>query len=79
MLDQAGDQGQVGAERGGGPQAGYGAGRMKFVRPLYRDLYSWEEKRQLAIDLPPGPQGRDDVRLRGDGGEGSHQAVISVI
>jgi len=25
-------------------------GRMKFVRPLYRDLYAWEEKRQLAID-----------------------------
>ena len=23
---------------------------MKFVRPLYRDLYAWEEKRQLAID-----------------------------
>ena len=25
-------------------------GRMKFVRPLYRDLYSWEEKRQVAVD-----------------------------
>jgi len=25
-------------------------GRMKFVRPLFRDLYAWEEKRQLAID-----------------------------
>ena len=25
-------------------------GRMKFVRPLYRDLYVWEEKRQQAID-----------------------------
>merc|ERR1712066_143688 len=25
-------------------------GRMKFVRPLYRDLYAWEEKRQQAID-----------------------------
>ena len=25
-------------------------GRMKFVRPLYRDLYGWEEKRQQAID-----------------------------
>jgi len=25
-------------------------GRMKFVRPIYRDLYSWEEKRQEAID-----------------------------
>lgn len=25
-------------------------GRMKFVRPLYRDLYAWEEKRQLAVD-----------------------------
>ena len=23
---------------------------MKFVRPLYRDLYGWEEKRQQAID-----------------------------
>ena len=23
---------------------------MKFVRPLYRDLYAWEEKRQQAID-----------------------------
>jgi len=25
-------------------------GRMKFVRPVYRDLYSWEETRQLAVD-----------------------------
>ena len=25
-------------------------GRMKFVRPLYRDLYSWEEKRQTALE-----------------------------
>ena len=25
-------------------------GRMKFVRPLYRDLYAWEEKRQEAVD-----------------------------
>merc|ERR1711953_1288552 len=25
-------------------------GRMKFVRPLYRDLYAWEKKRQQAID-----------------------------
>ena len=25
-------------------------GRMKFVRPLYRDLYAWEDKRQQAID-----------------------------
>ena len=25
-------------------------GRMKFVRPLYRDLYDWPEKRQEAID-----------------------------
>jgi len=25
-------------------------GRMKFVRPLYRDLYAWPEKRQEAID-----------------------------
>ena len=23
---------------------------MKFVRPLYRDLYAWEDKRQQAID-----------------------------
>ena len=23
---------------------------MKFVRPLYRDLYAWEEKGQQAID-----------------------------
>merc|ERR550519_2614745 len=25
-------------------------GRMKFVRPLYRDLYGWEEKRQTAVE-----------------------------
>ena len=25
-------------------------GRWNIVRPLYRDLYDWEEKRQLAID-----------------------------
>ncbi|XP_046356909.2 leukotriene A-4 hydrolase-like isoform X2 [Haliotis rufescens] len=25
-------------------------GRMKFVRPLYRDMYAWEEARQPAID-----------------------------
>jgi len=25
-------------------------GRMKFVRPVYRDLYAWEEKRKLAVD-----------------------------
>uniref|UniRef100_A0A646QDM6 Leukotriene A(4) hydrolase n=1 Tax=Hemiscolopendra marginata TaxID=943146 RepID=A0A646QDM6_9MYRI len=25
-------------------------GRMKFVRPIYRDLYSWEDARQKAID-----------------------------
>lgn len=25
-------------------------GRMKFVRPIYRDLYAWEEARPLAID-----------------------------
>ncbi|XP_046747332.1 leukotriene A-4 hydrolase [Diprion similis] len=25
-------------------------GRMKFVRPIYRDLYAWEEVRQQAID-----------------------------
>ena len=25
-------------------------GRMKFVRPIYRDLYEWEEMRQRAID-----------------------------
>lgn len=25
-------------------------GRMKFVRPLYRDLYAWEDVRQKAID-----------------------------
>ncbi|XP_060075703.1 leukotriene A-4 hydrolase-like [Ylistrum balloti] len=25
-------------------------GRMKFVRPIYRDLYDWEQSRQVAID-----------------------------
>lgn len=25
-------------------------GRMKYVRPLYRDLYNWEEARPKAID-----------------------------
>ncbi|XP_046491533.1 leukotriene A-4 hydrolase [Neodiprion pinetum] len=25
-------------------------GRMKFIRPIYRDLYAWEEVRQQAID-----------------------------
>ncbi|XP_076469755.1 leukotriene A-4 hydrolase-like isoform X1 [Babylonia areolata] len=25
-------------------------GRMKFVRPIYRDLYQWEDARQSAID-----------------------------
>ncbi|KAK2708397.1 leukotriene A-4 hydrolase-like [Artemia franciscana] len=25
-------------------------GRMKFVRPIFRDLYGWEEMRQKAID-----------------------------
>jgi len=25
-------------------------GRMKFVRPIYRDLYNWPEQRQRAID-----------------------------
>lgn len=25
-------------------------GRMKYVRPLYRDLYLWEEARQYALD-----------------------------
>ena len=25
-------------------------GRMKFVRPIYRDLYAWKEMRQMAID-----------------------------
>lgn len=25
-------------------------GRMKYVRPLYRDLYAWEAARQRAID-----------------------------
>lgn len=25
-------------------------GRMKFVRPLYRDLYNWEEAREQAIE-----------------------------
>lgn len=25
-------------------------GRMKYVRPIYRDLYSWEDMRSAAID-----------------------------
>jgi leukotriene-A4 hydrolase len=25
-------------------------GRMKFLRPIYRDLYSWEDKRDIAIE-----------------------------
>ena len=25
-------------------------GRTKFLEPLYKDLYEWEEKRQLALD-----------------------------
>lgn len=25
-------------------------GRMKYVRPIYRDLYAWEAVRQQAID-----------------------------
>lgn len=25
-------------------------GRMKYVRPIYRDLYAWEAVRQKAID-----------------------------
>ncbi|CAG4947648.1 unnamed protein product [Colias eurytheme] len=25
-------------------------GRMKYVRPIYRDLYAWESMRQRAID-----------------------------
>jgi hypothetical protein len=25
-------------------------GRLKFVRPLFRDVYAWEEMRQKAID-----------------------------
>eukprot|EP00088_Acartia_fossae_P057827 TRINITY_DN674_c0_g1_i2.p1 TRINITY_DN674_c0_g1~~TRINITY_DN674_c0_g1_i2.p1 ORF type:complete len:613 (+),score=141.73 TRINITY_DN674_c0_g1_i2:42-1880(+) len=25
-------------------------GRMKYVRPIYRDLYAWQEKRQVALD-----------------------------
>ncbi|KAK2145631.1 hypothetical protein LSH36_668g01034 [Paralvinella palmiformis] len=25
-------------------------GRMKFVRPIYRDLYLWEKSRQMALD-----------------------------
>jgi len=25
-------------------------GRMKFLRPLYRDLYGWEAERQVALD-----------------------------
>ena len=24
-------------------------GRMKFVRPLYKDLFGWEEQRELAV------------------------------
>ena len=24
-------------------------GRMKFVRPIYRDLYAWEEQRKVNI------------------------------
>ena len=23
---------------------------MKYTRPVYRDLYGWEDKRQLAVD-----------------------------
>lgn len=26
-------------------------GRMKFVRPIFRDLYEWEEMRQRAIEV----------------------------
>ena len=29
-------------------------GRMKFVRPLYRDLYGWEEKRSIAVETFEG-------------------------
>jgi len=25
-------------------------GRMKFLSPIYRDMYAWEEKRQVALD-----------------------------
>ena len=25
-------------------------GRTKFLEPLYKDLYEWEEKRQLALN-----------------------------
>ena len=25
-------------------------GRTRFVQSLYKDLYEWEEKRQLALD-----------------------------
>lgn len=25
-------------------------GRMKYVRPIYRDLYAWQEVRNQAID-----------------------------
>ena len=24
-------------------------GRMKYVRPIYRDLYAWEEQRPVAV------------------------------
>ena len=27
-----------------------GQGRMKFVRPLYRDLFGWEAQRKVATD-----------------------------
>jgi leukotriene-A4 hydrolase len=26
-------------------------GRMKYVRPIFRDLYEWEAMRQRAIDV----------------------------
>lgn len=29
-------------------------GRMKFVRPLYRDLYGWEEHRSKAVETFQG-------------------------
>ena len=25
-------------------------GRMKYIRPVYRALYHWEEQRQLAVE-----------------------------
>jgi len=25
-------------------------GRMKYIRPVYRDLYTWEEVREKAIE-----------------------------